>query len=81
MAEVKQRRRGTSRISSKHQITIPVGALRAAGLDVGDRVSARADGLGRVILEREIDVVAEFAGALSGIYDYTELDRLRSEWE
>ena len=81
MPEVKQRRRGTSRISSKHQITIPTDALRGAGLAAGDRVSARADGAGRVILERELDVVSEFAGALSGVYQYDELDQLRSEWD
>jgi len=33
-----------------------------------------------VVLEREVDVVAEFAGALSGIYRPNELDELRDEW-
>ncbi len=78
--EVKKRRRGSSRISAKHQITIPVAALRSAGLEVGDRVVARADGAGRVILEREHDVVDEFAGALTGVYRLSELDDLRAEW-
>lgn len=81
MANVKERRRGASRISSKHQITIPAEALRSAGLEVGDRVVAHADGAGRVILEREHDVVAEFAGALTGVYRPAELDELRSEWD
>ena len=81
MSKVKERRRGTSRISSKNQITIPSDALRSAGLEAGDRVVAHADGAGRVILEREHDVVAEFAGALTGIYHATELDDLRSEWD
>ena len=81
MEKVKERRRGASRISSKHQITIPADALRNAGLEVGDRVVAHADGAGRVILEREHDVVAEFAGALTGTYHSTELDNLRSEWD
>lgn len=80
MAGVKNRRRGTSRISAKHQITIPAAALRAAGLEVGERVVARADGPGRVVLEREAGVVDEFAGALRGVYDRDELDRLRGEW-
>jgi AbrB family looped-hinge helix DNA binding protein len=80
MEKVKERRRGSSKISSKNQITIPADALRNAGLEVGDRVVAHADGAGRVILEREHDVVAEFAGALTGIYHPTELDDLRSEW-
>ncbi|MFP5254941.1 MAG: AbrB/MazE/SpoVT family DNA-binding domain-containing protein [Acidimicrobiia bacterium] len=80
MAEVKKRRRGTSRISAKHQITIPMEALRGAGLEVGERVVAHADGPGRVVLEREADVVEQFAGALRGVYDPAELDTLRDEW-
>jgi AbrB family looped-hinge helix DNA binding protein len=81
MANVRERRRGASRISSKNQITIPADALRSAGLVPGDRVVAHADGAGRVILEREHDVVAEFAGALTGVYRPNELDDLRSEWD
>lgn len=81
MPKVKERRRGSSRISSKNQITIPAEALRRAGLEVGDRVVAHADGAGRVVLEREHDVVAEFAGALTGVYRPSELDELRSEWD
>lgn len=82
MEKVKERRRrGSSRISSKNQITIPAEALRSAGLAVGDRVVAHADGAGRVILERERDVIAEFAGALTGAYRPDELDELRSEWD
>lgn len=80
MGEVKKRRRGASTISSKNQITIPIQALRSAGLEVGDRVVAHADGAGRVVLQREHDVVAEFAGALTGVYRVGELDDLRSEW-
>lgn len=80
MAEVKNRRRGTSRISAKHQITIPAEALRAAGLEVGERLIAHAAGPGRVILQREADVLDEFAGALSGAYDPGELEELRGEW-
>jgi bifunctional DNA-binding transcriptional regulator/antitoxin component of YhaV-PrlF toxin-antitoxin module len=77
---VKDRRRGATRISSKHQITIPVDALREAGLEVGERVVARADGPGRVVFEREHDVLADFAGALTGVYPPDELEQLRSEW-
>lgn len=80
MEEVKKRRRGASRISAKHQITIPADALRAAGLEVGERVVAHALGPGRVVLEREHDIVAEFEGALTGTYRSGELDELRDEW-
>ena len=81
MTDVKNRRRGATRISSKHQITIPADALRAAGLEIGDRVVAHADGAGRVVLEREHDVLAEFAGAMTGAYEINDLDKLRSEWD
>lgn len=81
MANVKNRRRGTSRVSSKHQVTIPIEAVRAAGLEVGERLIAHADGPGRVVFEREADVLAEFAGVLTGVYERGELDELRNEWE
>jgi bifunctional DNA-binding transcriptional regulator/antitoxin component of YhaV-PrlF toxin-antitoxin module len=80
MAEVRKRRRGTSRISAKHQVTIPTDALRDAGLEVGERLVARSDGPGRVVLEREADVLDGFAGVLTGVYEPDELDRLRDEW-
>jgi bifunctional DNA-binding transcriptional regulator/antitoxin component of YhaV-PrlF toxin-antitoxin module len=81
VADVKDRRRGATRISSKHQITIPADALRAAGLEVGDRVVAHAQGPGRLVLERERDVLAEFAGALTGAYTRDEVNELRAEWD
>jgi len=81
MKEVKNRRRGTSRVSSKHQVTIPADALRTAGLEVGERLVVHADGPGRVVFEREVDVLAEFAGALTGVYEADELGRLRDEWD
>jgi bifunctional DNA-binding transcriptional regulator/antitoxin component of YhaV-PrlF toxin-antitoxin module len=81
MAEVKERRRGTSRVSSKNQVTIPVDALRQAGLSPGDRLVATADGLGRIVLEREHDVLAELAGRLTGVYRPGELEELRDEWD
>lgn len=80
MENVRNRRQGATTISAKHQITIPVAELREAGLEAGERLVARADGPGRVILEREHDVLADFAGALSGVYVDGELDALRDEW-
>jgi bifunctional DNA-binding transcriptional regulator/antitoxin component of YhaV-PrlF toxin-antitoxin module len=78
--DVTNRRRGATTISSKHQITIPVDELRAAGLTPGDRLVARALGPGRILLELEHDVLADFAGALTGVYAQGELDALRDEW-
>ena len=81
MTKVKDRPHKTTRISSKHQITIPVETLRAAGLAIGERVTATCDGVGRVVLQREHDILAEFAGALTGVYAPNELAALRVEWE
>ncbi len=81
VTNVKRAGRGAATISSKNQITIPVSELRSAGLAAGERVVARADGPGRIILEREIDILAEFAGALTGVYAENELETLRAEWD
>lgn len=73
-------RRG-AKISAKHQITIPIGALRAAGLRTGDRLRAEVRGRGQVLLVRVDDPVARHAGSLTGAYRRGELDELRDEWD
>ena len=80
MKEVKKRRRGFTRISAKHQATIPVQALKEAGLTPGDEVRVVAAGRGRIVLERDLNLVERHAGALPGVYEPGELDRLREEW-
>lgn len=75
-----QRRRGYTRVSAKHQVTIPIDALAQAGLRAGDRLRAEARGPGEVVLVRELDPVARFAGALTDVYPAGELDELRREW-
>ena len=74
------RRRGTTAISSKHQVTIPVDAMKAAGFRPGDRLRARAQGIGRVVLELEEEPLERFLGALTGVYEGFDLDELRDEW-
>ena len=80
MSEVKKRRRGFTRISAKHQATLPVQALKEAGLKPGDEVRVVAAGRGRLVLERDINLVERHAGALKNVYEPGELDRLRDEW-
>ncbi|MBA4169970.1 MAG: AbrB/MazE/SpoVT family DNA-binding domain-containing protein [Chloroflexi bacterium] len=70
-----------AKISAKHQITIPIAAVTAAGLRTGDRLRAEAKGRGRVLLVRDDDPVARHAGALTGVYRHGELDELRNEWD
>jgi len=70
-----------SRVSSKNQVTIPVEALRAAGLGPGDDVVVRASGRGRLEVERADDVVARYAGSVpAGTYPAGHLGELRGEW-
>ena len=50
-------------------------------LEAGEYLVAHADGPGRIVFEREVDVLAEFVGALTGVYQQDELDHLRNEWD
>lgn len=75
-----RRQRGYTRVSAKHQVTIPQDALAQAGLRTGDRLRAEVRGPGEVALIREDDPVAHFAGALTDVYPAGELDELRREW-
>jgi len=79
--EVRKRRRGTTRISSKHQITIPVEALRAAGLEPGDVLEVAAAEFGQIALRRAENPYLRFAGSLTGVYPVGYLDEVRSDWE
>lgn len=81
MDNVKDRAGRGSRISSKHQVTLPVRVLREAGLRAGERVVAHVDGPGRVTLVRKEDLIEDFAGSLTGIWEPGDLDRLREEWD
>jgi AbrB family looped-hinge helix DNA binding protein len=82
MKEVKnKRRRGWTRISAKHQVTIPVDVLRKAGLKPGDELRVEAEGPRRIVLVREDDVIARYAGSLTGVYPKDYLKKLRREWD
>jgi bifunctional DNA-binding transcriptional regulator/antitoxin component of YhaV-PrlF toxin-antitoxin module len=68
-------------ISRKNQVTLPVGALRAAGLQPGDDVRVEVVGPGRLELVRADDLVQEFAGVFDAtVYPEGYLDGLRREW-
>jgi bifunctional DNA-binding transcriptional regulator/antitoxin component of YhaV-PrlF toxin-antitoxin module len=80
MKRVKHRRRGHTRISAKNQATIPVAALRQAGLKPGDALRVEAAGAGRIVLSRVEETLASYAGRLTGVYPKATLKRLRREW-
>lgn len=70
-----------SKVSRKHQVTIPVRVLREAGPAAADEVVIRAAGEGRIELERADDLVRRFAGSLpAGTDPPGHLDELRGEW-
>lgn len=81
MKAVKHKRvRGRTRLSAKNQATIPVEALRRAGLRSGDELRVEAAGPGRIVLVRVADAIARHAGRLTGAYPPGYLARLRREW-
>ncbi len=78
--QVTRRRRGTTRISSKNQVTLPVDALKEAGLQPGTELSVKPAGPGRLVLERSDDPIERFAGMFTGLYPKDYLKKLRREW-
>ena len=80
MREKVKRRRGTTRLSRKNQVTIPVAALAAANISQGEELRVTAKGDGRILLERAVDPLDEFAGSIPGLTAATQLEKLRDEW-
>ncbi len=58
------------RISRKHQVTLPLETLEAAGLDAGDEVVIEAGGPGRIVMHRASPDLASALG---------DLEKLRGE--
>lgn len=77
--EVKKRRRGFTRVSRKHQVTLPVNALRAAHLEPGDELEVTVDG-GRVVLTPVNDTLENLIGSAPGLSAATDIEALRDEW-
>lgn len=75
-----KRRRGYTRVSPKHQVTIPVDALANAGIKQGDELRVIVDGPGRLILTRAADVIARYAGSMPGVWEPGDLEVLKEEW-
>lgn len=79
--KVKRHSAGRSRISSKHQITIPAAAFRLAGFAAGDLVRVEAEGAGRVVLTKVDDLVDRYSGSLATGGDLRrKVDAVRDEW-
>jgi len=80
MAAVRKRRKGYTRLTSKHQATIPVDVLERAGVHAGDELRVEAAGPGRIVLVREEHPILKYAGSLPGVYYPGYLEELRREW-
>lgn len=69
------------RVSSKNQITLPVSALREAGLRRGDDVVVEPLGDGELRVRRATLTLEDAFGALSGAYGPGYLATLDAEDE
>jgi bifunctional DNA-binding transcriptional regulator/antitoxin component of YhaV-PrlF toxin-antitoxin module len=74
-------RAGRTRVSSKHQVTIPREAFQTAGLRAGDTLRVESAGPGRVTLTRLDALLDAYRGALTGgAITNGDLERMRDEW-
>lgn len=84
---IKQQRRGrssTSRISAKHQVTIPVEVLRNSNLVIGDEVEISINGSGAVELKKvaPYNPFQALADAAGDTYIGFDLEKERAEsWD
>jgi AbrB family looped-hinge helix DNA binding protein len=81
-----KRRRGYTRLSSKRQVTIPLGILRQTGLEAGDELKVEVEGA-RIVLspslslaDQRLAAIDKTAGSMRGVYEPGGLERLRNEW-
>lgn len=70
-----------TKVSSKHQVTIPAAPFHKAGFAPGDLLKVEAEGAGRVVLTRVDELVDRYSGCLSTDGDLRErVEGLREEW-
>jgi bifunctional DNA-binding transcriptional regulator/antitoxin component of YhaV-PrlF toxin-antitoxin module len=66
------------RISSKHQVTLPVESLKRAGLKAGDEVAIEAEASDRIVVRRARRDIDRALGVFDGLYEPDYLERLRA---
>ena len=66
------------RISSKHQVTLPVESLKRAGLRAGDEVAIEVEDEDRIVVRRVLRDAEGGLGVFDGLYEPGYLERLRS---
>lgn len=68
-------------MSRKHQVTLPVEALREARVAPGDELRVSVDDEGRLVLSPVDDPLEALIGDAPGLSAATDLAALRDEWE
>jgi bifunctional DNA-binding transcriptional regulator/antitoxin component of YhaV-PrlF toxin-antitoxin module len=78
---VAEKVKNQTRVSNKHQVTIPAGPFRTAGFEPGDTLKVEAEGAGRVVLTRVDELIDRYSGCLDTGGDMREqVEGLREEW-
>lgn len=73
--------RNRTRVSSKHQVTIPAAAFRTAGLEPGDTLRVEADGAGRIVMTRLEELLNRYSGCIDSDGSLRgQVEGLRGEW-
>lgn len=84
LMDAKVKRRRTTKVSRKNQVTLPVAALREAKVGPGDvlRVEVVSDGVFRLIRERDPwwELFEQTVG-IGGVTTREDLEKIRDEWE
>jgi bifunctional DNA-binding transcriptional regulator/antitoxin component of YhaV-PrlF toxin-antitoxin module len=71
----------TFSVHTVDRIIVPTEVAQQAHIRAGDRLTARADGDGRMIIERIGDTWDEFIGSMPGLENDVDLQALRAEWD
>jgi AbrB family looped-hinge helix DNA binding protein len=75
------RQRNQTKVSSKHQVTIPASAFHGAGLEPGDTLKVEATGAGRIVLTRLDELLDRYSGCLDTNGTLRgQVEGLRGEW-
>jgi bifunctional DNA-binding transcriptional regulator/antitoxin component of YhaV-PrlF toxin-antitoxin module len=73
--------KGQTKVSAKNQVTIPVSALRDAGVRTGDLLKVEADGAGRLVLTRVDELLGGYSGRFASGGSFGKaVEGLREEW-
>jgi bifunctional DNA-binding transcriptional regulator/antitoxin component of YhaV-PrlF toxin-antitoxin module len=87
MSQVKKPRVGYTRLSTKHQVTIPAGVVAKSGVTVGTEFAVGAEADGQIVLRPADDraacrraAIAKTAASITGVWRPGDLEHLRNEW-